>query len=87
MQSRQVPRAQRVFPCTLILPLYLFATMHLHLKVTNGEKLHLVGSLALHMICFLFLAGSFLYAQGSQSLFLVKYIPRREGSAGWAVSV
>jgi len=34
------------------------------------------------MICFLFLATYFLYAQGGQSLFLATYIPGREGHAG-----
>lgn len=37
---------------------------------------------SVHMICLLFLAGCFLYAQGGQSLFLVKHIPRRGGNRG-----
>lgn len=80
MQSTQVSRAPRVFPCALILPPYLFCNEAFAFKSNKRRKITPCGKFSsVHMICFPFLAGCFLHAQGGQSLFLVKHIPRREG--------
>lgn len=68
--------------------------MYLHLKVTKGEKLHLVGSLTrVHMARLLFLARCFLYARSGRSVAVSgkghsqqRGARRRARSAGQALS-